>query len=415
MSGVAAIPGDKSCSHRALILGALAKGETRIRGLLQSDDVTGTARAVAAFGASVERAGDEWRVSGAQWRSPAASIDCGNSGTTARLIMGAAAGFELGATFTGDTSLSARPIGRVTAPLCRMGARIESADRLPVTLQGGSLGGIDFVNQPVSAQVKSAILLAGLRATGRVIVREPLASRDHTEIMLREFGCEVTTSNGVIELGRQRRLKACEIAIGGDPSSAAFALAAAAIVPGSAVAIHDMLANPLRIGFLKALERMGARVELNNQHVRSGETIATVRLGQARLRPITVEAERIPALIDEVALLAVAAAFAEGESVIHGLDELRHKESDRLHAIATGLAACGVSASIEKDSLRIVGRGRVRGGASIAALGDHRIAMAFLVLGLASEEPVDVDSAGMIATSFPGFATTMRALGADIQ
>ena len=416
LTGIAAIPGDKSCSHRALILGALAAGETRISGLLEADDVAATARAVAAFGASAERVGDgEWLVRGGEWRSPSEPVDCGNSGTAARLLMGAAAGFDLIATFTGDESLSRRPMARVTAPLARMGARFDGGERLPLTLHGGGLGGIDWVNEPASAQVKSAVLLAGLRAQGSVVVREPMPSRDHTEIMLREFGCAVDASDGVVMLGDQRQLIGCEIAIPADPSSAAFALTAAALVPGSSVEVHDLLVNPLRTGLFEALEEMGAEVELADEGLRSGEIIATLRIGHASLRAIEIAAERIPAMIDEVPLLAVAAAFADGESVIHGLAEMRHKESDRLGAIVAGLAACGVAAVVHGDSLHVFGRGKVRGGANVLAQGDHRIAMAFLVLGLASEEAVAVDSAGMIATSFPGFVESMRALGAAIE
>jgi 3-phosphoshikimate 1-carboxyvinyltransferase len=416
LTGIADIPGDKSCSHRALILGALAAGETRISGLLEADDVAATARAVAAFGASAERVGDgEWLVRGAEWRSPSEPVDCGNSGTAARLLMGAAAGFDLIATFTGDESLSRRPMARVTAPLARMGARFDGGERLPLTLHGGGLGGIDWVNEPASAQVKSAVLLAGLRAQGSVVVREPMPSRDHTEIMLREFGCAVDASDGAVTLGDQRQLIGCEIAIPADPSSAAFALTAAALVPGSSVEVHDLLVNPLRTGLFEALEEMGAEVELADEGLRSGEIIATLRIGHASLRAIEIAAERIPAMIDEIPLLAVAAAFADGESVIHGLAEMRHKESDRLGAIVAGLAACGVAAVVHGDSLHVFGRGKVRGGANVLAQGDHRIAMAFLVLGLASEEPVTVDSAGMIATSFPGFAESMRALGAAIE
>jgi 3-phosphoshikimate 1-carboxyvinyltransferase len=414
--GETRVPGDKSLSHRALILGALAAGETRISGLLEADDVAATARAVAAFGASAERVGDgEWLVRGGEWRSPSEPVDCGNSGTAARLLMGAAAGFDLIATFTGDESLSRRPMARVTAPLARMGARFNGGERLPLTLHGGGLGGIDWVNEPASAQVKSAVLLAGLRAQGSVVLREPMPSRDHTEIMLREFGCAVDASDGVVTLGDQRQLIGCEIAIPADPSSAAFALTAAALVPGSSVEVHDLLVNPLRTGLFEALEEMGAEVELADEGLRSGEIIATLRIGHASLRAIEIAAERIPAMIDEIPLLAVAAAFADGESVIHGLAEMRHKESDRLGAIVAGLAACGVAAVVHGDSLHVFGRGKVRGGANVLAQGDHRIAMAFLVLGLASEEPVTVDSAGMIATSFPGFAESMRALGAAIE
>ena len=415
LGGIARIPGDKSCSHRALILGALAEGETRISELLESDDIAATMRAIEAFGARVDRDGEQWRVTGAEWRSPDGPIDCGNSGTTARLLIGAAAGFDLSATFAGDASLSARPMGRVTQPLTRMGAQFEGGDRLPLTLNGGPLGGIDWVNEPASAQVKSAILLAGLRAQGSVTIREPIPSRDHSEIMLREFGCAVDRQEGSVSLGAQRRLTACDISIAADPSSAAFALTAAAIIPGSSVEVGGLLVNPLRTGLFEALEEMSADVELGDERIQSGEIVATLRIGHSSMQAVEIAAERIPAMIDEVPLLAVAAAFADGETIIHGLGELRYKESDRLGAIVAGLAACGVTVMARGESLHVFGRGKVRGGARIAAQGDHRIAMAFLVLGLASEEPVEVDSAESIATSFPNFVETMQALGADIE
>ena len=415
LGGVASVPGDKSCSHRALILGALAEGETCISGLLEAEDVMATAKAVEAFGVEIERRDDRtWLVRGAEWRSPSQPINCGNSGTAARLLMGVAAGFELTATFVGDASLSGRPMARVTTPLARMGARFEGADRLPVTLHGGGLSGIEFVNEPASAQVKSAILLAGLRAQGSILVREPVPSRDHTEIMLREFGCAVEQIDGRINLGAERRPMGCAIAIGADPSSAAFALTAAAIVPGSSVEVHGLLINPLRTGLFEVLAEMGADIDLANERLQSGEMVADIRIGHAPLRAIEIGAERVPGMIDEVPLLAIAAAFADGETVIHGLGELRHKESDRLGAVVAGLAACGVTALVRGDSLHVFGGGRVRGGAKVAAQGDHRIVMAFLMLGLAAEAPVAVDSAEMIATSFPGFVESMRALGADI-
>ena len=415
LRGTAAIPGDKSCSHRALILGALAEGETRISGLLEADDISATMRAVEAFDATVWRRGDECRVTGAEWRSPAGPIDCGNSGTAARLLMGAAAGFDLAATFTGDASLSNRPMHRVTEPLARMGARFDGGDRLPIRLAGGGLCGIDLVNEPPSAQVKSAILLAGLRAQGPVTVREPVPTRDHSEIMLRQFGADLAIDEGVVSLGEQRSLVGCELAIAADPSSAAFALTAAAIVPGSCVEVGDLLVNPLRTGLFEALVEMGAEVELSDERIQSGENVATVRIAHGALQPIEIAAERVPAMVDEIPLIAVAAAFADGESMIHGLDSLRYKESDRLAALVAGLTACGVRATLRGDSLHVFGHRRVSGGAKVEARGDHRIAMAFLVLGLASDEPVEVDSAEMIATSFPGFIATMRALGAEIE
>lgn len=420
LNGEAAIPGDKSCSHRALILGAMAEGETRISGLLEADDVLATARAIEAFGAGMKRSdAGEWLVRGGPWRAHC-SIDCGNSGTTARLLMGAAAGVpDVRALFIGDASLSARPMQRVTLPLERMGARIEGGDRLPLTVQGSQLGGIDHRNVPASAQVKSAILLAGLATNSPVSVTESAPSRNHTELMLAQFGCELEISTSpegqVTRLGRHRRLAGRGIEIGSDPSSAAFPLVAAAIVPGSDVLVRGMLVNPLRTGLYETMEAMGADIELSNEHLQSGEIVADVRLRHSALQPCHVKPEQIPAMIDEIPALAVACAFADGESLIEGLSELRVKESDRLGAIVAGLAACGVAAMADADSLRIFGRGRVSGGASIATQGDHRIAMAFLTLGLAAEQPVEVDRPEMIATSFPGFTEVMRSLGADIQ
>jgi 3-phosphoshikimate 1-carboxyvinyltransferase len=420
LTGEAAIPGDKSCSHRALILGAMASGETRISGLLEGDDVLATARALEEFGASVERIGPgEWRVGGAPWRSPA-PIECGNSGTTARLLMGAVAGMPgVRAVFSGDASLSTRPMERVTGPLARMGAAIEGGPRLPLTVQGSLLGGIHHRNVPASAQVKSAILLAGLGTSAAIEILEPVPSRDHSEIMLAQFGCKVevddTPDGWLVSLGKERALTGCKLEIGADPSSAAFALVAASIVPGSDVLAKGVIVNPLRTGLYEILEAMGAEFEVSNERIRSGEIVADIRVRHSALKPCHVRPEQIPAMIDEIPVLAVACAYADGESVIEGLEELRFKESDRLGAIVAGLVACGVTASAHGDNLHVFGRGQVRGGASIATAGDHRIAMAFLTLGLASEQPVEVDGAEMIATSFPGFTEVMRSLGADIQ
>jgi 3-phosphoshikimate 1-carboxyvinyltransferase len=420
LNGEAEIPGDKSCSHRALILGAMAKGETRISGLLESDDVLATARAIEAFGIEIDRIDGDWVVRGGNWRSPDAPIDCGNSGTTARLLMGAVAGMPgVTATFTGDASLSARPMQRVTGPLGRMGANIDGSDRLPISIEGARLGGIEHRNVPASAQVKSAILLAGLGTSAPIQIIEPVPTRDHSEIMLGRFGSEVgvndTPDGWVVELGQGRSLQGAKLSIGADPSSAAFPLVAAAIVAASDVLVRGMIVNPLRTGLFETLEAMGAAIELSNERIQSGEIIADIGVRHSALRPCEVRAEQIPAMIDEVPALAIACAFADGESLIEGLAELRAKESDRLGAIVAGLAACGVVALADGDSLRIFGRGKVRGGAKIATQGDHRIAMAFLALGLAAERPVEVDDAGMIATSFPGFTEVMRSLGADIE
>ena len=402
-------------SHRALILGGLADGETVVSGLLESEDVLATAAAVRAFGPRVERFGPgRWRVIGAPWRSPAGPIDCGNSGTSARLLMGAAAAHDLHATFTGDASLSRRPMRRVRAPLEVMGARFDGGDTLPLTLHGPVTQGIEHVNTPASAQVKSALLLAGLGTDAAVAIAEPLPSRDHTEIMLRHFGVEVESDGRVIRLGSKRALSGQLVSVPGDPSSAAFAWAAAAIVPGSEVTTEGVLLNPLRSGFIMALQRMGADVRLDNVRGAQGETIGDVRVRHGPIFGAEFTAEEIPSMIDEIPILAVVAAFARGETRIEGLDELRLKESDRLALMAEGLTACGIQAVAEGDTLVIQG-GRVPGGATVRTHGDHRIAMAHLVLGLAAEQPVAVEDADMIATSFPTFREAMRGVGAQIE
>jgi 3-phosphoshikimate 1-carboxyvinyltransferase len=415
LSGAIEVPGDKSISHRALILGGLARGETRISGLLESADVLHTADAVRAFGAEVERrTAGEWIVRGTDWKSPAGPVDCGNSGTGARLMMGAAAAFPIEATFTGDPSLSSRPMERVTAPLRAMGARTEGTT-LPVSIRGGKLHGIRFVNEKASAQVKSAILLAGLGADGIVEVVEPRPSRDHSENMLRAFGCDVESGAGVIRLGARRELHGTDVLIPGDPSSSAFPMVAALIVPGSRLTLRNVMVNPLRAGLFKTLREMGADIVTSNRRLQGGEEVAELTVAASKLRGIEVPADRAPSMIDEYVILAVAAAYAGGRTVMHGLAELRVKESDRLAAIVSGLRACGVEAREEGDSLIIEGAGGAPpGGAAVRALGDHRVAMSFLVMGLGTQRPVAVDSADMIATSFPGFVPLMRSLGAEI-
>ncbi|MDQ8755570.1 3-phosphoshikimate 1-carboxyvinyltransferase [Sphingosinicella sp. LHD-64] len=408
------VPGDKSISHRALILGGLAEGETRIEGLLEGDDVLATAAAVRALGAEVERTGEgAWRVRGGPWTSPEAPIDCGNSGTGARLLMGAVAGRPITATFTGDESLRSRPMKRVTGPLGEMGTRFEGGDRLPITVHGGGLGGIDFENATASAQVKSAILLAGLGSAADVIVREPRPSRDHSENMLAAFGCELTRDGGTVRLGAQRGLRGTDVVVPADPSSAAFPLVAGLIVRGSEVTVEGMLVNPLRAGLYETLIEMGADLRIENRRAVNGEAVADLTARASRLYGVTVPADRAPSMIDEYPILAVAAAFAEGETVMHGLGELRVKESDRLAAILAGLAACGVDARADGDTLVVTG-GAPAGGGLVTTHGDHRIAMSFLMLGLAARDAATVDEPHMIATSFPGFVPLMQGLGARI-
>ena len=411
-------PGDKSISHRAVILGALARGETRVEGLLESLDVKATIEAVRAFGAEAERRGPgRWVVRGAEWRSPAAPVDCGNSGTAARLLMGAAAGFAIEARFTGDESLRRRPMARVLEPLCAMGAEAVSAEggRLPLRLRGGGLRGLAFDNVHASAQVKSAVLFAGLRAQGAVEVTERSPSRDHSERLLRAFGCEIDFAPGCARLGDRRALHGTEVEVPGDPSSAAFPLVAALVVPGSRVTLRSVLVNPLRTGLLDTLVEMGADLRIDRRRRLGEEEVADIQACFSPLRGVEVPAERAPRMIDEYPILAVAAAFAEGATRMRGLGELRAKESDRFAAMFAGLRACGVEARAEGDDLIVEGKGGPPpGGADVAAAGDHRIAMSFLMLGLGARAPVTIDSAAAIATSFPGFGAAMRRLGATI-
>jgi 3-phosphoshikimate 1-carboxyvinyltransferase len=414
LRGHVAVPGDKSISHRALILGALAAGETRIEGLSEGADVLATAAALHAVGVEVVRTGEgSWMVRGGTWRSPDAPVDCGNSGTTARLLMGAAAGFPIEVTFTGDASLSARPMARVLAPLRLMGTRTEGGDLLPVTLHGGGLRGLHHHSPRASAQVKSAILLAGLQATGEVAVTEPARSRDHTERLLRAFGCDVAVNGDTVRLGAHRRLTGTSLMIPGDPSSAAFPLVAALLIPGSEVNVHGVLINETRTGLFRTLKEMGANLAFANRRTVGGEKVADITARHSLLRAVEVAADRVPSMIDEVPILAMAAACATGRTVMHGLGELRVKESDRLAAIVAGLTLCGIRAEVGGDSLIVEG-GAVAGGATVRTDGDHRIAMSFLVLGLAARAPVAVDAPEMIATSFPGFAELMASLGARI-
>jgi 3-phosphoshikimate 1-carboxyvinyltransferase len=423
LKGRVRAPGDKSISHRALILGALASGETEITGLLEGEDVKRTAGAMAAFGAKVERLGEgHWRISGqGGLAEPADVVDCGNSGTGVRLIMGAAAGYPLAATFTGDSSLRGRPMNRVLKPLGEMGATwvARSNGRLPLTLKGGGLRRIAYRLPEPSAQVKSAVLLAGLSADGGAEVIEPEATRDHTERMLRAFGAEVLVGEEGggrrIVLPGGQRLTAAPVRVPGDPSSAAFPLVAALITPGSEVTVEGMLLNPLRIGLLDTLGEMGADLSVTNVRDEGGETVADVTARHSELEGVEVPPERAPAMIDEYPILAVAAAFAKGETVMRGIGELRVKESDRIALMAAGLSACGLEVSEGPDHMTVVGAGVVRGGARVVTHGDHRIAMSHLVLGLATADPVTVDEPGMIATSFPGFVELMRGLGAEIE
>lgn len=427
LRGVAEVPGDKSISHRALILGALSVGRTEITGLLEGQDVLDTAKAMQAFGATVERLGPgHWIVDGVGvggFAEPADVIDCGNSGTGVRLIMGAMATSPINATFTGDASLRKRPMGRVTDPLALFGAQAVGREggRLPLTLVGArNPVPVRYVLPVPSAQVKSAVLLAGLNAPGQTVVVEAEATRDHTERMLKGFGAELsvedTPEGRVITLQGRPELTGQSVAVPRDPSSAAFPVCAALIVPGSEIVVPGVSQNPTRNGLFTTLVEMGADIAFENPREEGGEPVADLRVRHSALKGIEVPAERAASMIDEYPVLAAVASLAEGTTVMRGVKELRVKESDRIDAMARGLEACGVTVEEERDVLVVHGRGAagVPGGAIVATHIDHRIAMSFLVLGLVTDRPVAVDDASPIATSFPVFGDLMRGLGADV-
>jgi 3-phosphoshikimate 1-carboxyvinyltransferase len=428
LHGRVRVPGDKSISHRALIFGALAVGETRISGLLEGDDVLHTGNAMRALGAKVERTGEgAWRVHGVGvggFRAPAEVLDFGNSGTGCRLVLGAVAGCPITATFDGDASLRGRPMQRILDPLALMGARAVGAaagGRLPVTLKGARDPLPILYRTPVpSAQIKSAVLLAGLSCPGETIVIETQASRDHTERLLAHFGGEITVAHEgphgrKITLKGEPELHPAAVLVPADPSSAAFPMVAALIVPGSEVIVTEVMTNPLRTGLITTLYEMGARIDTIDVRGDAGEAMADFRIQASALHGVDVPAARVPSMIDEYPILAVAAAFAQGTTIMRGLKELRVKESDRLAAVAQGLRMNGVAVEIDGDDLIVHGTGTAAGGGLVATHMDHRIAMSFLVMGLASQKPVKVDDSSFIATSFPGFVPMLRGLGADLS
>jgi len=427
LKGRVRAPGDKSISHRALIFGLLAVGETRVSGLLEGEDVIRTAEAARALGARVERLSEgEWRVQGVGVGSllePAGTLDFGNAGTGSRLMMGVVAGHPITARFDGDASLRKRPMGRILDPIGLVGATtVDAAEgkRLPLTLKGArNPVPVSYETPVASAQVKSAVLFAALNAPGQSVVIEKEATRDHTEKMLAYFGADIRVEpHGAhgrkITLTGQPELKPRPIVVPADPSSSAFPIVAALIVPGSDVVVEGVMMNPLRIGLVTTLLEMGADITETNRRIEGGEEVADLRVRASRLKGVVVPAERAPAMIDEYPILAVAAAFAAGETRMNGLAELRVKESDRLQAVADGLAVNGVPHRIEGDDLIVTGAATVRGGGTVATHMDHRIAMSFLCLGLASEQPVSVDDTAFIATSFPDFVPMMRRLGGDL-
>jgi 3-phosphoshikimate 1-carboxyvinyltransferase len=427
LHGTTTVPGDKSISHRALMLSSQAIGTSTIEGLLLGEDVMHTAEALRHLGVTITRATDgRWHVQGVGiggFTEPDTIIDMGNAGTGARLMMGLVASNPITVFFTGDHSLRSRPMARVTIPLSQMGATITGRQngRLPLAITGSASPLPIRYTLPVpSAQIKSAILLAGLNTPGNTTVIEPEATRDHTERMLRYFGATVeVTENGnqrTITVTGQPTLRAQHISVPGDPSSAAFLAVAALIVPGSDMLIESVCVNPLRIGLYTTLREMGGSIEFLNARSVAGEEVADIRVRTSALHGITVPAERAPSMIDEYPILSIAAACASGTMQMEGLAELKAKESDRLSAILAGLAACGITASSSGDDIRVTGcAGSPPGGGHITTHMDHRIAMAFLVLGMASEQPVTIDDDTMIQTSFPGFSALLNRLGAAIS
>ncbi|SOE17183.1 3-phosphoshikimate 1-carboxyvinyltransferase [Hoeflea halophila] len=431
LKGDLAVPGDKSMSHRALMLGGLAAGETRITGLLEGEDVLATARAMQAMGAAIRKDGDSFIINGTGngcLLAPEAALDFGNSGTGCRLIMGLVAPYDFETRFIGDASLCSRPMARVLDPLRLMGVQVqaEAGDRLPVTLRGPRTPApISFRVPVASAQVKSAILLAGLNTPGLTTVIEPVPTRDHSERMLQAFGAALETETGAdgartIRLEGRGRLTGQVIDVPCDPSSAAFPLVAALIVQGSDLTLRNVLMNPARTGMILTLQDMGADIEILNRRSTGGEDVADLRVRASELSGVAVPAERAASMIDEYPVLAVAASFARGETVMQGLSELRVKESDRLATMARGLTLNGVDCTEGEDWLSVRGRPDGKGLGAPAADGivatrlDHRIAMSFLVMGLASEHPVRIDDCALIATSFPGFMAMMNGIGAEM-
>jgi 3-phosphoshikimate 1-carboxyvinyltransferase len=427
LKGRLRVPGDKSISHRALILGALTVGESTISGLLEGDDVLHTAEVMRAMGAKVERTPDGvWHVHGVGvggFAQPAGALDFGNSGTGCRLVVGAVAGCGITATFDGDASLRKRPMRRVLTPLEQMGARVVSSadgDRLPLTLKGATDPLPITYESPVpSAQLKSAVLLAGLAAPGETTVIEAEATRDHTERMMKHFGAKIVSKphgqhGRRIVLQGQPELEPANVVVPADPSSAAFPMVGALIVPGSELLLDAVMTNPLRTGLFLTLKEMGANIETLATRDDGGEEVADLRVTASQLKGVEVPPERAPSMIDEYLILAVAAAFAQGTTRMRGLKELRVKESDRLEATADMLRVNGVKVEIIDDDLLVHGTGSVPGGGEVKTHMDHRIAMSALMMGLASEQPVRIDDSAFIATSFPDFTGLMRSLGADL-
>ncbi|HRD74338.1 MAG TPA: 3-phosphoshikimate 1-carboxyvinyltransferase [Hyphomicrobiaceae bacterium] len=421
LGGTVSLPGDKSISHRALMLGALATGTTRITGLLEAEDVINTAKAVTALGAPAAKSGKSWTVKGrgvGGLAEPAGPLDFGNSGTGSRLMLGVIAGHDMRVRFVGDASLSRRPMGRVLTPLKQMGLEVvEGSDRMPLVVRGtSSLAPIEYESPVPSAQVKSAILLAGIHAAGATTVVEKEATRDHSERMLRYFGGTVETvergGKTAITVRGDAELAGRDLIVPGDPSSGAFLAAAALIAPGSEVTLKGVLVNETRVGFYTTIAEMGADIQILERREQCGEPVADIRVRHSKLKGVHVPAARAPSMIDEYPVLSALAAYADGETRMDGLKELKVKETDRLAATAAGLAANGVGARVDGDSLLVTGGRGVKGGGLVATHMDHRIAMSFLILGLGADRPVAVDDVTFVATSFPEFRPLMETLGA---
>lgn len=426
LSGRMRVPGDKSISHRSLMFGAMAKGETVVEGLLEGEDILATGRAMAQLGAKVEKRGERWHIQGVGvggFSAPKDTIDFGNAGTGVRLCMGLVGAYDFVTRFTGDDSLKSRPMGRVLDPLRSIGVEVieDNDGKLPIALRGPrNPRPIEYTVPMASAQVKSCVLLAALTIPGKTVVIEPIETRDHTEKMLKGFGAAITVTEMAdgarrIEIEGMPELKGQNVIVPGDPSSAGFPLVAGLIVPGSDFVIENVLMNPTRTGLLRTLMEMGGNIEILNLRQSGGEEIADLRVKHSELRGVVVPPERAPSMIDEYPVLAVAAAFARGRTEMRGLGELRVKESDRLAAVARGLEVNGVDCREGKDFLIVDGRGEVPGGGTVETHLDHRIAMAFLVMGMAADEAVIIDDSNMVATSFPSFIGDFTRLGAAFE
>ncbi len=409
ITGEIRVPGDKSISHRAFMLGALAHGTTLVRGALESLDVLSTIKALTAMGARIEKKGDEWHVTGGGLHEPESVIDAGNSGTTARLLSGICASIPGVTVMTGDSSLIKRPMARVIRPLTGMGASFLARQGrfLPMAVRGGGLHGISFSLEVASAQVKSALLLAGLKAEGTTTVTEPSLSRDHTERMLKHFGARVDRQGASVTIHGPQEISAREVSVPSDPSSAAFPAVLAAAVPGSKLLLKDVCLNPTRTGFIPVLERMGARIALQNIHDDSGEPVGDILVEGCGLRGTTIGGDEVPRLIDEIPILAVAACFAEGTTVISDASELRVKETDRIGALVKGFASLGAQVEERPDGLIIEGPLNPKAG-SVQTFSDHRIAMSFFILSRIAGIEVNLDDTQCVDISFPGFFSLME-------